>query len=158
MFRSKNGKPPSWKQVPGTPFLVDAFQYLKHRPTEHWILTHFHADHYGGLSKKAFTEDHGMIYCSEITANMCVHKFKIERSRFVILEIGKPRMVFFPQGSMVITCFDANHCPGALILLFEITNASVTKRIIHSGDMRFHESMKEHKALQGADELFLDTT
>lgn len=43
-----------WQLVPGTQFVVDRFDSLppslpQHR---HWFLTHFHADHYKGLTGK----------------------------------------------------------------------------------------------------------
>ena len=59
-----------------------------------------------------------------------------------------------------VTCVDANHCPGAVQLLFQLPDG---RRYIHSGDMRFREAMTEHPALcaaraAGVDGLFLDTT
>ena len=44
----------AWQLVPGTPFVVDRFNNLpgslpQHR---HWFLTHFHADHYKGLTSR----------------------------------------------------------------------------------------------------------
>ena len=47
---------------------VDAFGSHKEslsNPNAHWILTHFHADHYRGLKK-------GEDYVCVINANMCV--------------------------------------------------------------------------------------
>jgi len=43
-----------WQQVPGTSFIVDRFSNLPPKTPErkHWFLTHFHADHYKGLTSK----------------------------------------------------------------------------------------------------------
>ena len=44
----------SWQVVPGTSFVVDRFCNLPATPPQqcHWFLTHFHADHYKGLTSK----------------------------------------------------------------------------------------------------------
>jgi hypothetical protein len=40
-----------WQVVPGTAFVVDRFCNLPAcSPHRHWFLTHFHADHYKGLT------------------------------------------------------------------------------------------------------------
>jgi DNA ligase-1 len=51
---------------------------------------------------------------------------------------------------------DANHCPGACIILFETKDTS----ILHTGDMRYHPSMKVYPALVDTkvDRIYLDTT
>ncbi|KAK1288978.1 DNA cross-link repair protein SNM1 [Acorus calamus] len=59
---------PPWCCVPGTPFRVDAFRYLR-GDCSHWFLTHFHLDHYQGLTRSF---SYGKIYCSEITAQLTV--------------------------------------------------------------------------------------
>jgi hypothetical protein len=42
-----------WHLVPGTSFVVDRFNSLPPGlPNKHWFLTHFHADHYKGLTSK----------------------------------------------------------------------------------------------------------
>lgn len=44
----------NWQLVPGTDFVVDRFNSLPPTATNyhHWFLTHFHADHYKGLTSK----------------------------------------------------------------------------------------------------------
>ncbi|CAN4127942.1 unnamed protein product [Withania somnifera] len=56
-----------------------------------------------------------------------------------------------------VTCFDANHCPGSLIILFEPPNG---KAVLHTGDFRFCEEMTRNSILQtsGVHSLILDTT
>jgi len=61
-----------------------------------------------------------------------------------------------------VTLLDANHCPGAIMFLFQIG----TKRILHVGDFRWHkEKMRQLPPLEAfisskyrLDELMLDTT
>ncbi|KAK9914751.1 hypothetical protein WJX75_000111 [Coccomyxa subellipsoidea] len=44
---------PSWQKVPGLPFLVDRFGKGTEKATcKSWFLTHFHSDHYKGLTSK----------------------------------------------------------------------------------------------------------
>ena len=46
---------PEWQLVPGTRFVVDKFgsKASEAAPnTRSWFLTHFHADHYGGLGPR----------------------------------------------------------------------------------------------------------
>ena len=38
-------------EVPGTTFLVDGFKFANEK-TKSYFLTHFHGDHYTGLSEK----------------------------------------------------------------------------------------------------------
>lgn len=159
IFSSRDGKVPESKKVPGTLFVVDAFQYLQMKPSEHWFLSHFHADHYGGLSKKAFTTEHGKIYCSQVTANLCKRKLGIQEQFMVILSTHFPLSIDIPGGTVKVTVFDANHCPGALLLLFEVQKRGEhTVRILHCGDMRYTPRMQCYKGIQNVDHLYLDTT
>ena len=63
---------------------------------------------------------------------------------------------------MQVTLIDANHCPGAVQLLFRQPHDGGGKKVIHTGDFRFNaETMLQCPhlaAFRGADELYLDTT
>ncbi|XP_071742072.1 uncharacterized protein [Rutidosis leptorrhynchoides] len=139
---------PSWCSITGTPFRVDAFKYLR-RDCFHWFLTHFHADHYGGLTKSFC---HGKIYCSLITAKLVNLKIGIPWVNIEILPLNQKVNI----DGVGVTCFDANHCPGAIIILFEPPNG---KAILHTGDFRFSDDMARISGLQTrVHTLILDTT
>ncbi|KAK9060596.1 hypothetical protein SSX86_021302 [Deinandra increscens subsp. villosa] len=139
---------PPWCSITGTPFRVDAFKYLR-RDCSHWFLTHFHADHYGGLTKSFC---HGKIYCSLITAKLVNLKIGIPWEKIEVLPLNQKINI----AGVDVTCFDANHCPGALIILFEPPNG---KAILHTGDFRFSEAMTKISSLQThVHTLVLDTT
>ncbi|KAI3711838.1 hypothetical protein L1987_70386 [Smallanthus sonchifolius] len=144
----KSRDTPSWCSITGTPFRVDAFKYLR-RDCSHWFLTHFHADHYGGLTK---TFCHGKIYCSLITAKLVNLKIGIPWEKIEVLPLNQKTNI----AGVDVTCFDANHCPGAIIILFEPPNG---KAILHTGDFRFTEDMAKISSLQTrVHTLVLDTT
>ncbi|RZC85383.1 hypothetical protein C5167_041566 [Papaver somniferum] len=140
---------PSWCSVPGTPFRVDAFRYLRGDCT-HWFLTHFHMDHYQGLTKSFC---HGKIYCSSITARLVNMKIGVPWDRLEVLPLNQKISI----GGVDVTCVDANHCPGSVIILFEPSNG---KAVLHTGDFRFSEEMTNISVLQSCpiSTLILDTT
>ncbi|CAN4127943.1 unnamed protein product [Withania somnifera] len=140
---------PVWCSIPGTSFRVDAFKYLR-RDCSHWFLSHFHLDHYQGLTKSFC---HGKIYCSSITAKLVNLKIGIPWDMIQVLPINQKINI----AGIDVTCFDANHCPGSLIILFEPPNG---KAVLHTGDFRFCEEMTRNSILQtsGVHSLILDTT
>ncbi|GMN63276.1 hypothetical protein TIFTF001_032345 [Ficus carica] len=147
--RGKLKDPPSWCCIPGTPFRVDAFRYLR-GDCSHWFLTHFHMDHYQGLTRSFC---HGMIYCSSITAKLVNMKIGIPWDRLQVLPLNQKINI----GGIDVTCLDANHCPGAIILLFEPPNGQA---ILHTGDFRFSEDKDMMPLLRARfiHTLILDTT
>ncbi|TVU09690.1 hypothetical protein EJB05_43181, partial [Eragrostis curvula] len=140
---------PLWCCIPGTPFRVDAFRYLR-GDCCHWFLTHFHIDHYQGLTRSFC---HGKIYCSSITASLVHHKIGIPWDRLHVLPINQKITI----SGVNLTCFDANHCPGSIIILFEPSNG---KAVLHTGDFRFSPEMANNPILQSSHihTLILDTT
>ncbi|WOG81518.1 hypothetical protein DCAR_0100668 [Daucus carota subsp. sativus] len=140
---------PVWCCIPETPFRVDAFKYLR-RDCSHWFLTHFHLDHYQGLTRSFC---HGKIYCSSITAKLVNMKIGISWDNIHILPLNQKISI----AGIDVTCFDANHCPGSIIILFEPPSG---KAVLHTGDFRFDEEMTKIPALQNCrvERLILDTT
>jgi len=141
---------PFYKKVMGTNIVVDAFTY-KHAPGTVFFLSHFHADHYRGLSKN-FVEGH--IYCSSITANLVILRLRIPSERIRIVPMNT---AFTLPNKTVVTLLDANHCPGAVLFFFELPSGDVH---LHSGDFRYCVEMKSYNTLlrRQVDVLYLDTT
>ncbi|KAJ1965898.1 repair protein PSO2 SNM1 [Dipsacomyces acuminosporus] len=123
---------PPYKRMPGTAFTVDAFKYGLLDFCTGYFLTHFHSDHYGGLTK-GFK---GEIYCSRITANLIKQKIGTDPSKIHPLPMNTRCMV---QG-IYVTLIDAMHCPGAVLFLFEVPQENDRLvRIVHTGDFRASE-------------------
>jgi hypothetical protein len=62
------------------------------------------------------------------------------------------------HAGVTVTAVDAHHCPGAAVLLFELSSG---QRYVHCGDMRYHPKMKNNAYLKrfvNPDAVFLDTT
>ena len=123
---------PCWIRPPGTRFIVDGFEWDLGRggACETWFLTHFHADHHRGLTK---TFDKGIIYGTKETLELVRMKIQVPALRLRALEIGVPARVDGVQ----VTFIDANHCPGAVMILFEFPGRSDASPVLHTGDFRF---------------------
>jgi hypothetical protein len=134
--------------------LVDGFKFRIECPEYNkrcYFLTHYHSDHYGGLSSGW---KHGKIYCTPTTGNLLSNVLHINREHLITVEIGESVTI---QGAKV-SFLDANHCPGAALLLFELENGI---NHLHTGDMRFTPSMMTYPQFQPPmkiDKLYLDTT
>lgn len=157
---------------------VDAFNFAPHPTISQYILTHFHADHYGGISKKWAYERifdracdfddssryRKIIYCTKITGNLLTIRFKID-SRFIKkLEFDTRYLIKsfddkeVPDGGYVsqdehpgvyITPLHANHCPGAAIFLFEsISLTGYRYYTLHCGDFRVNKVMLTNPLLR----------
>lgn len=112
MFARASGPPPFYKRIPGTPFIVDGFQWASAANGRWYILTHFHADHYGGLNKHF---DAGTILCTPATGALAQSRLGVRPNHLRIIPYNTPTLV---EGVRV-TFLDANHCPGAAMVLVE---------------------------------------
>lgn len=177
---ASRGKPsytrtcPFYKIMPGLFICVDAFRYGAVAGCQAYFLSHFHSDHYVGLTS---SWRHGPIYCSRVTGNLVRQQLRVDPKYVVDLEFEKTVEVPGTKGVMV-TMISANHCPGSSLYLFEKTvgkktnGESKTQRILHCGDFRACRMHVEHPLLmpdiqdkvtgkskeQKIDVCYLDTT
>ncbi|KAK6348409.1 hypothetical protein TWF718_006205 [Orbilia javanica] len=154
---------PFYKILPNLNVAVDAFRYGAVEGTNAYFLSHFHSDHYIGLSS---SWNHGPIYCSRVTANLCRRQLRVDPQYIKELEYEQKTEV--PgTGGATVTMIDANHCPGSSLFLFEKTISSPRgtrlQRILHCGDFRASAKHLRHPLLSVAqknriDICYLDTT
>ncbi|XP_026194569.1 DNA ligase 6 [Cyclospora cayetanensis] len=137
-------------------FLVDLFRRL---PKEVFVffLSHFHSDHYSGLGRQW---RRGPVWCSTVTGNLIEKILGVPSNMVLRLPMGEPVKVHGIQ----VTLIDANHCPGAVMFLFEGPGVG---RCLHCGDFRYCPSMLQalnpkpsvkSQALARLDRVYLDTT
>ncbi|OAA67616.1 DNA cross-link repair protein [Cordyceps fumosorosea ARSEF 2679] len=139
---------PFYKIMPGFSICVDAFRYGAVEGCKAYFLSHFHSDHYIGLTANW---THGPIYCSKVTGSLVRNQLRTAAKWVVELDFDKEYDVPGTDGAKV-TMIPANHCPGSSLLLFEKVvgerhNKSV-KRILHCGDFRACPDHVEHPLLR----------
>ncbi|KAI1862116.1 uncharacterized protein JN550_010419 [Neoarthrinium moseri] len=175
---ASRGKPayqrtcPFYKIMPGFFICVDAFRYGAVKGCNAYFLSHFHSDHYVGLTA---SWTHGPIYCSKVTGSLV--KTQLRTAAKWVREIEFEETIEIPgTEGVTVTMLPANHCPGSSLFLFEKTlgkGASARKqRILHCGDFRACPAQVTHPLLkpdivdaisgktkqQKIDVCYLDTT
>ncbi|KAL8690985.1 MAG: hypothetical protein Q9218_003690 [Villophora microphyllina] len=151
---ASRGKPayqrtcPFYKILPGFSICVDAFRYGAVEGCKAYFLSHFHSDHYIGLTSSWC---HGPIYCSHVTANLVRRQLRVDPKWVVDLEFEKK--VHVPgTGGVNVTMIPANHCPGSSLYLYEKVvgkgqNPKV-QRVLHCGDFRACPAHVQHPLLR----------
>jgi DNA cross-link repair 1A protein len=175
---ASRGKPayqrtcPFYKIMPGFFICVDAFRYGAVQGCNAYFLSHFHSDHYVGLTASWC---HGPIYCSKVTANLVKQQLKVDPKFVVSLDFEDRFEVPGTEG-VAVTMIPANHCPGSSLFLFEKVvgkgaNPRI-QRVLHCGDFRACPAHISHPLLmadivcsltgktkqQKIDVCYLDTT
>lgn len=139
---------PFYKIMPGFSICVDAFRYGAVAGCKAYFLSHFHSDHYIGLTANW---THGPIYCSKVTGSLVKKQLRTAAKWVVELEFEKPVEIDGTGGARV-TMIPANHCPGSSIFIFEkpftTGNLTRTKRILHCGDFRACPEHVQHQMLR----------
>lgn len=156
---ASRGKPaykrtcPFYKVMPGFSICVDAFRYGAVKDCNAYFLSHFHSDHYVGLTA---SWRHGPIYCSGVTGRLVKQQLKVDPKWVVELEFDSRFEIPGTDGAWV-TMIPANHCPGSSMFLFEKKTHrgpnSRLQRILHCGDFR---ACREHVSHEGLKPDVLD--
>ena len=146
---------PFYKKVEGTSIIVDGFKYSNTANSTFFILSHWHSDHYQGLTSGW---NYGKIYTSIITSRLLISNYPKLEALVVPLPLNC-RIKFHDDNGTIfhLTLIDANHCPGAVCIIIEVGN----RKILHVGDMRFDTCMTSWdgwKDLKCIDLCYLDTT
>mmetsp|Transcript_3327 Transcript_3327/g.11114 ORF Transcript_3327/g.11114 Transcript_3327/m.11114 type:complete len:620 (+) Transcript_3327:49-1908(+) len=155
------------KHFPG--IVVDGFNYQS-PDVRAYVLTHYHADHYCGLSSSfnkiylQAKDDDGegddgeetpnttsvsssshapLIYCTTITARLLVHVLGVNARWVRGVELGVAARVL---DDVEVTFIDANHCPGAAIVFMRRLDTSAT--LLHTGDFRAARCVREDETLK----------
>lgn len=145
-------KCPSYKKVKDTTLAVDVFDCGSVEGVTHYLLSHYHTDHYRGLSDKWSKP----IVASSITKRMAVTFSKAKHDLFLTLDPGENIVL----DGVEVTAVDANHCPGSLMFVFRLVTGTT---ILHTGDCRAGPLMEEEPVFwnregQVVDKVYLDTT
>ncbi|KAK7282331.1 hypothetical protein RIF29_11011 [Crotalaria pallida] len=113
----------------GLPFSVDTWTPSSNATKRHHFLTHAHKDHSSSIASFSSFP----IYSTLLTKTLVLQHYpELDGSLFVSIEVGQSLIIDDPDGSFTVTAFDANHCPGAVMFLFE----GKFGNILHTGDCR----------------------
>ena len=134
--------------MPGFYICVDAFRYGAVQGCNAYFLSHFHSDHYIGLTSSWC---HGPIYCSRVTGNLVRRQLRVDPKWVKDLDFEELVEVPGTQGVQV-TMIPANHCPGSSLFLFEKAigkgNNPKKQRVLHCGDFRACPAHVQHAKLR----------
>ncbi|CAI5999051.1 unnamed protein product, partial [Closterium sp. NIES-64] len=134
-----------------TPFAVDAFSYGPVPGVQLYFLTHFHSDHYRGLSKRW---QGGPIVCTPVTARLAHMCLGVDqRPTLPTTHHPPPVSPLQPHPPSYHTLVPT---PSAIS-----PRAFLSATILHTGDFRACDAMCTYRHLfpgAAVDRLYLDTT
>mmetsp|Transcript_30703 Transcript_30703/g.22781 ORF Transcript_30703/g.22781 Transcript_30703/m.22781 type:complete len:157 (+) Transcript_30703:59-529(+) len=139
-------------------FKVDNF-FANRKDQYTFFLTHNHEDHLQGLSKESSFSSFsvpdeswawGTIYTSDLSAKLLLARFPHLKPYVKVLPLQQKTKI----RGRIVTLLEANHCPGAIMLLFEGPRGTV----LHTGDFRYRREMLDHLKDKQIDTLHLDNT
>ncbi|XP_062314268.1 5' exonuclease Apollo isoform X2 [Osmerus eperlanus] len=145
------------KLIPHTPLAVDFWQVRKCSHVRLFFLSHMHSDHTACLTS---TWSNRPIYCSPVSATLLKLKLQVREEWIHPLELGEPYLLPLDdigKEKLTVTLLDANHCPGAVMFLFQ----GYFGTILYTGDFRYTPSMLREQCLRTnttIDVLYLDNT
>jgi DNA cross-link repair 1B protein len=123
-----------------------------------YFLTHCHTDHMYGLHSLWFEQSMEItLFCSPISKCILEARLGLSHERLVALDLNKVHSIPLRRGKerFQVTLLDANHCPGAVMFLFQGTFGTV----LHTGDFRYTPCMLEGVLSSvSVDVLYLDDT
>ncbi len=97
-------KCPFYKRIEGTQIVVDAFSYGDIENCNAYFLSHYHYDHFVGLTKHFKHK----IYCSKVTANLVIKQIKVDKDLVNPLELNKFNNIYQNDDSIQVALLDAN--------------------------------------------------
>jgi DNA cross-link repair 1A protein len=144
---------PFYKRLEGTQIVVDAFSYGNIDNCNAYFLSHYHYDHFVGLTRHFENK----MFCSKVTANLVISQLKVNISQITVLEMNKFSNVY-ENDSIQVCLIDANHCPGSVMFLFRFKNTG--RYVLHTGDFRACPELVENALFRNIkiDTIHLDTT
>ena len=126
-----------------TNILVDDFDFAKSFPKRSFVhfLTHFHSDHYEGLSP---LWDYGDIHCTHQPKKFILNKYpKIQN--IYSYDYYQPNQIEVGPEKLKVSfyLFDAKHISGSAMIFFQGYMGS----ILFTGDFRYNYSMVEENQI-----------
>ncbi|XP_076357759.1 5' exonuclease Apollo-like isoform X2 [Tachypleus tridentatus] len=142
--------------IAGTPIAVDFWIISECSFVKLFFLTHLHADHIMGLSRNWCFP----IYTSPVNANLLPLKVPgLDPALVKPLQLYEEHLIPVCKSqtsstTVTVTLFEANHCPGAVMFLFQGEFGNV----LYTGDFRYKPDILNEKLLPIIDVLYLDNT
>ncbi|CAN1289214.1 5' exonuclease Apollo [Linum perenne] len=153
----------------GLPFSVDTWS-ARSKLKRHHFLTHAHKDHSSGIvTNSSYTVtaplSRNRFFSTNTLSSLFILINYLADSLFVIIEVRQSILIDDPCREFTVTAFDANHCSGAVMFLFEVNFGN----ILHTGDYRLtpeclyclrekYTSRKGKQPTHRLDYVFLDCT